>query len=781
MNKTMIKASLLAAALIVFVPFGLQAQDDGFYPYSFARLSYVNGTVYVQRASDLGYEKGEVNLALIQGDKMGTDSGQAEIHFGRRNYLRLDDNTRIEFAVLPTEGDERIKLHLTEGSAYLRVSRLAVDKGIEVHTPDASFYVLEEGLYRFDVRIDRETQASVREGSLEAAAEDGSVLVRANETVTAADGRLLGDPQYADGREDGFDTWNGSRDALLTANSGSQYLPSEIEEYEEELDQNGEWVYERGYGNVWVPRVSHVDWRPYLYGRWVWYPVIGWTWVSSEPWGWAVYHYGRWHWRFGLGWYWIPRHHWGPAWVHWWWNNDHIGWAPLSWYNRPVLLVDNHFYDRHYDRFFSPHNRAMTVVRRDQLQARDLSRRQLGAAERGRIDRVEFRAEQPSLRPVVDNARPQALQAKRALAARPGGRNDVRSVAPSNSLSPSRMRPGAADTPSRTGDRGAVSRPSLRGSDPGARVIRANPSQRAPEDRGQSGVSGNRGADPGGRAIRPTPSQRPSGDREQARVSEGRRTTDDSSARRGGGAETGGGPSRISRPDGQASAPAQPRAVREPQNRSEGKGSGSAETRKGETIKKYPAAARSESSSGRSQSRTYASRSTVSRTPSRLSAPAASSARPSASVSRPSSSARSSSSSYTPSRAVRAPSSARSGSSVASPSRSTSPSYSRPSSSRAPSSSPSRSSYSAPSRSGGSSGRTMSAPRASSASSGRSYSAPRSSGSSSGRSYSAPRSSGSSGAGRSVSSGRSGSSSSGSSSSRSSGSSSKSGGVKRKG
>ena len=765
MNKTMTKASLLAAALIVIVPFGLQAQDEGYYPYSFARLSYVNGTVYIQRASDLGYEKGEVNLALIQGDKMGTDSGQAEIHFGRRNYLRLDDNTRIEFAVLPTEGDERIKLHLTEGSAYLRVSQLAVDKGIEVHTPDASFYVLEEGLYRFDVRIDRETRASVREGSLEAAAEDGSVLVRANETVTAADGRLLGDPAYADGREDGFDTWNGSRDALLAASSQSQYLPSEIEEYEEELDQNGEWVYERGYGNVWVPRVSTVDWRPYLYGRWVWYPVIGWTWVSSEPWGWAVYHYGRWHWRFGLGWYWIPRHHWGPAWVHWWWNDDHIGWCPLSWYNRPVLLVDNHFYDRHYDRFHSPHNRAMTVVRRDQLQARDLSRRQLGAAERGRLDRVEFRAEQPSLRPVVDNARPQALAARRALAARPGGRNEVRSVAPSNSLSPSRMRPGAADAPSRTGDRGAVSRPSLRGSDPGDRVIRTNPGQRAPEDRGQSGVSGNRGADPGGRAIRPYPSQRSSGDREQARVSEGRRTTDDSSARRGGGAETGAGPSRVSRPDGQASGPAQPRAVREPQNRDEGKGSGSAVTRKGETVKKDPPPARSESSSGRSQSRTYASRSTVSRTPSRLSAPAASSARAAASVSRPSSSSRSSSPSSSRSASSARAFSSRSGSSVSPPSRSSSPSYSRPSATRAPSSS--RSSYAAPSRSSGSSSRTMSSPRTSSPSSG--------------RSYNAPRSSGSSGAGRSVSSGRSGSSSSGSSSSRSSGSSSKSGGVKRKG
>jgi len=750
MNKTMTKASLLAAAFIVLMPFGLRAQDEGFYPYSFARLSYVTGTVYVQRASDLGYEKGEVNLALVQGDKMGTESGQAEIHFGRRNYLRIDDNTKIEFAVLPKEGDERIRLHLTEGSAYLRVSRLAVDKGIEVHTPDASFYVLEEGLYRFDVRLDRETQVSVREGSLEAAAEDGSVLVRANETVTAADGRLLGDPQYVDGREDGFDTWNGSRDALLTARNQTQYLPSEIGEYEEELEENGEWIYERGYGNVWVPRVSYADWRPYLYGRWVWYPVIGWTWVSSEPWGWAVYHYGRWHWRFGLGWYWIPRHHWGPAWVHWWWNNDHIGWCPLSWHNRPVLLVDNHFYDRHYDRHYSPHNRAMTIVRRDQLQARDLARRQLGVAERGRIDRVEFRAEQPSLRPVVDNARPQALAARRALAARPGDRTDVRSVAPSNSLSPSRMRPAAANGQNSAGDRSDVSRPSLRGTDPGDRVIRTNPGQRAPEDRGQSGVSGNRGADPGGRAIRPYPSQRSSGDREPARVSEGRRTTDDSSARRGGGAETGSGPARVTRPDSQAPAPAQPRVVREPQSRSDGKSSGGTVTR-------------SKSSSGRSQSRTYASRSTVSRTPSRLSAPAASSARTSASVSRPSSSSRSIS-----------PSSSRSISSA----RSSSPSYSRPSAARAPSSS--RSSYSAPSRSSGSSGRTVSSPRPSSSSSGRSYSAPRSSGSSSGRSYSAPRSSGSSGAGRSVSSGRSGSSSSGSSSSRSSGSSSKSG-VKRKG
>ena len=34
MNKMMTKAALLAVALIVSIPLGLMAQDEGFYPYS---------------------------------------------------------------------------------------------------------------------------------------------------------------------------------------------------------------------------------------------------------------------------------------------------------------------------------------------------------------------------------------------------------------------------------------------------------------------------------------------------------------------------------------------------------------------------------------------------------------------------------------------------------------------------------------------------------------------------------------------------------------------------
>jgi hypothetical protein len=707
MNKMMIRAAILTAALIVLVPLGLRAQDEGYYPYSYARLSYVNGAVYIQRTSDLGYEKGEVNLALVQGDTLGTENGRAEVQLGRRNYLRLGDGTKVTFALLPTSGDERISLHLTEGSLYLRVGTLTADKGIEIDTPDASFYVLEEGLYRIDVRPEGTTQAFVREGSLEAAGEQGSKLVQAREALTAANGQLLSEPAYAPGGADAFDDWNGSRDELFAARSERQYLPSDMDEYEEELDQNGHWVYERPYGNVWVPDVSYYDdWQPYYYGRWVWYPIIGWNWVGSEPWGWAVYHYGRWNWRFGLGWYWIPRAHWGPAWVHWWWDRDYIGWCPLTWYNRPAYLFNDRFYDRWDNRWFSAHNRAMTVVRRDRLQDPDIGRRHLGSADLDRIGRVELRAQQPSIRPVVDNARPQAIAARRALADRPGARTAVKALAPSRAVPSSSLRPGRTDQGLRPADRGAASRidgrgaaagPSLRGQSSGARTIRTYPSGRI----SGPGSTGQAARDRSG--VTAYPSRRDDG---------------------GAGARS--GEARVTRPQGQDRASSRGATVREqPQGqRSSGDRGGS--------VKSYPSTTRSvrsgsqgssNSSAGRSQSRSSSSRSSVTRSPSRLSSPSVSSNRPSSSI-------------Y---------SSPRSRSSYSSGARSSSP----------------RSSVSR-SRSSGSSGRTFSAPRSSRSSSGRSSVSSRSSGSSG-------RSSRSSSSGRSSSSSSRSSRSSGSSS-RSSGS-----------
>lgn len=415
------KVTLCLAAALFLIPVMARGEAEGYYGYSFSRLSYVRGDVFVQRTSDLGYEKGEVNLAVVEGDKLGTTDGQAEIHFGRRNYLRLDESTQVEFVVLPREGDDHIKLHLLSGRIYLRVSDLGRDKDIEAHTPDASYYILDEGLYLLDVTGNNETELFVHEGSVEAAGENGSLVVEDRQKLSASNGELISEPASFYAGFDDFDRWNESRDGLLARRSYNSHLPSEIGEYEDELDENGRWVYEEPYGNVWVPRVYDADWRPYYYGRWVWYPVIGWNWVSSEPWGWCTYHYGRWHWRLGLGWYWIPSSVWGPAWVHWYTGYDYIGWCPLSWYNRPCVIINNRFYDRYDHRYYPVGSRALTMIRRSQLQSPNIHRHALGREAVRSLDRVSLSARQPDIRPSLSGSGLRSADASRALS-RSGGR-----------------------------------------------------------------------------------------------------------------------------------------------------------------------------------------------------------------------------------------------------------------------------------------------------------------------------------------------------------------------
>ena len=398
------KGAMIIAALVFFFPLISQADDEETYDRtSFARLSFVKGDVVVERANEMGREEGIVNLVIVEGDKLATKVGRAEVQFLKRNYLRLDDSTEVEFAVLPREGDNRVRLHFLAGNVYLRISYLEEEKAYEVHTPDASFYILEEGLYRFDLRPGGETEIAVVEGSAEAAGESGSELVGSRQSLVASSGQLGAQTVLSSLRDD-FYYWNEERDSLLRQYASRRYLPSELDEYEYELETHGRWVYERPYGYVWAPYVVYSDWRPYYYGRWIWYPIFGWTWVSYEPWGWCAYHYGRWHWRLGLGWYWIPTRHWGPAWVHWYWGYDYIGWCPLSWYNRPVVIVGNYFYDRYQHSYYPAHSRALTVIRKTQLQAPNVSHVALSRVEASRLGQITLQARQPDIKPTVSRS-----------------------------------------------------------------------------------------------------------------------------------------------------------------------------------------------------------------------------------------------------------------------------------------------------------------------------------------------------------------------------------------
>jgi hypothetical protein len=451
---------ILCLALCVSIGFS-SPQEEEYYSYSFARLNYVNGDVYIQRAEDMGYEEGTVNLPLVMGDKLGTRDGRAEIHFGKRNYLRVDKDTQIDFVKLPQRAGDSVSLHLFSGSVYLRINSLDAEKEFELHSPDGSFYILEEGLYRFDVRDNQETALIVMEGSIEAAGEGGSEIIRTGEKLIAANGFFTAGPEYIyAGNEDTFSEWNRGRDAFHNRYVKSRYLPVDLYDYEAELDYYGRWVYERPYGYVWIPDVYHYSWRPYFHGRWVWYPICGWTWCSYEPWGWCVSHYGRWHWRTGLGWYWIPTSRWGPAWVHWYHGADYIGWSPLSFYNRPVVIVNNRFYGNYNDRYYPVHSRAFTVLRRDQLGERHVSKVALSQSGMSRLGKIALSSRQPDIRPSSSR-----LNVKGSVASQALSRSNIRSVAKSyssgtsirssagrslnNSLGASRISTGRSGTVSR--------------------------------------------------------------------------------------------------------------------------------------------------------------------------------------------------------------------------------------------------------------------------------------------------------------------------------------------
>ncbi len=345
---------------------------------SVAQVSFVEGKTFVQRASDLGFEEGVLNMPVSEGDRLGTADGRMEVHFGRGNYIRLDNDSKLDILNLPKKGDSIARIRVWSGSVYLVVGTLAKEKAIEVHTADSSFYVLDKGIYRINVRENHDTEILVFRGLIEAAGEGGSTLVKADQRLEVTEGRFSGKPSaFMAVADDAFDRFNQSRNTELDqqfAKNGQRYLPEELGDYESELDDNGEWRYVPPYGDVWIPSGIDEDWRPYWNGRWSWLGMSGWTWLPYDPWGWVTFHYGRWHWGIDMGWYWIPMNMWGPGWVDWWWDDIYFGWAPLSYWGYPGVLYGGRYYGGYYGNYYPYGSRALTVVRRDQLKSPNVAR-----------------------------------------------------------------------------------------------------------------------------------------------------------------------------------------------------------------------------------------------------------------------------------------------------------------------------------------------------------------------------------------------------------------------
>ena len=370
--------------------------------YNFARISYVEGGFYLQRAENANTGEVGVNTPVGSGDSLWTENGaRLELEFEAGNFLRLDQNSRIEIRSI--SGTSTVGLQ--GGSVYLD---LQMPRQFRVDTPIASMDFLEGGIYRIDMDRGGTVFLTVYQGSAEARNDAGSIVVRSGQQTQIAAGRVPSYPGPFDmGRRDSFDDFQNARiGSMDNSNDQQDYLPAQVAGYGSELNSNGRWSYVSPYGYVWAPDGVATDWRPYRDGYWDYVPGCGWTWISYEPWGWAPYHYGRWDFTLGIGWFWIPGSVWGPAWVSWSNWGDYLGWCPLNWYDRPVVCANNYYGNWWGDNWVSnPDYRSWTFIPKERIGGRDIARVALGENQVRAINRITINKEPINITPKVITTR----------------------------------------------------------------------------------------------------------------------------------------------------------------------------------------------------------------------------------------------------------------------------------------------------------------------------------------------------------------------------------------
>lgn len=374
--------SAMVAAVAILLSQGYVFAD---HENRLARISYVDGGFYLQRAEN--YDTGEVgvNTPVGTGDSLWTERGaRLEIEFDGLNFLRLDENSRVKFDQL----GQGTRIALEGGSIYLDISNSGQ---LEIGTQFAGVRVLQSGLYRIDLGYSGGLLVSVYEGMAEVTNGAGSITVRSGQQTQVASGRLPGYPgSMSLARRDSFDDFQNARAGSVSYdNNQTEYLPQEVASYGYELNQYGRWQYFSPYGYVWCPAGVVADWRPYRDGYWDYVPRCGWTWISYEPWGWAPYHYGRWDFSLGVGWFWIPGRVWGPAWVSWTTYGGYLGWCPLNYYDRPVVIVNNYYGGWWGDNWVSnPDSRSWTFIPKESIGNRDIARVAIGENQVRGISRI---------------------------------------------------------------------------------------------------------------------------------------------------------------------------------------------------------------------------------------------------------------------------------------------------------------------------------------------------------------------------------------------------------
>ena len=286
-------------------------------PGRVARLSELNGQVWLYNPDSGEWLAAARNQPLTSGDRLATEAGaRAELQIGSTT-LRIDASSELEVVRLD---DEHVALELHEGSAIAHVRDLSGAGQLELTTDEGRFVALRAGTYRFD-RRDGRSAVTVASGQARYEGPNSGLPVNAGQRAEFwIDSGGIAQYSTTGPMNDAFVAWSNDRDRRIVGSVAERYVSPEMTGAAE-LDAYGRWEQTPDYGSVWIPTAVAADWAPYSQGRWAYVRPWGWTWIDDAPWGFAPFHYGRWvHVR--NNWCWTPgtrvsRPVYAPALVGW--------------------------------------------------------------------------------------------------------------------------------------------------------------------------------------------------------------------------------------------------------------------------------------------------------------------------------------------------------------------------------------------------------------------------------------------------------------------------------
>ena len=277
------------------------------------RISEAKGEIQMDRNTGRGFEDAMTNLPIVEGCRLRTVQGAAEIEFEDNSTVRMAPGSLIEFSqleLLPS-GAKLSTMNVVRGLVY---ASLTDTKGNQFAVTFGQQKVQLQPGSHIRLTVDptqSEAKLAVFDGAVQVASPTGTTEVGKKKTLTVST-ENQGQPELAKNvSAEAFDSWDHDAAQYHKQFAATSALASSPYSYGvSDLMYYGSFINAGGCGSMWQPYFVSAGWSPFTNGTWAYYPGAGYSWVSPYPWGWMPFHYGSWAFCPGAGWGWQPGGSW---------------------------------------------------------------------------------------------------------------------------------------------------------------------------------------------------------------------------------------------------------------------------------------------------------------------------------------------------------------------------------------------------------------------------------------------------------------------------------------